>query len=211
MTVMPVAVRGPLAGMVMDRLAAWIVAEGYAQTMAPQILGVAGGLSAWMDDQQVGLDALSVGVLEDFGAAYPPGVAGHQLVRMRLPALRRFLVETGRLREVCPVRKRPRPAGYKVNVSVSTAAGQELDEWARWQREIRGISDGCIAHRRQWVAEFVESLTGNDALDWSRCDVSALNSFVAQRSRGFSPASCTGIVDAMRSLMRWALATGRVT
>ncbi len=35
MTVMPVAVRGPLAGVVMDRLAAWLAAEGYAQTMVP--------------------------------------------------------------------------------------------------------------------------------------------------------------------------------
>jgi hypothetical protein len=59
MTVMPVAVRGPLAGVVMDRLAAWLAAEGYAQTMVPQILGVARGLSAWMDDQRLWLDGLS--------------------------------------------------------------------------------------------------------------------------------------------------------
>ena len=210
MTVMPVAVRGPLAGAVMDRLAAWIAAEGYAQTMAPQILGVARGLSSWMDDQHLGLDALSVGVLEEFEAAYPPGVPGHQLVRMRVPALRRFLVEAGHLRGVCPVRKRPRRPGHRVNLSFGAAAGRELDEWVRWQREIRGISDGCIGHRCQWVAEFVESLTANGAVDWSRCDVAALNNFVAVRSRGFSPASCAGIVDALRSLMRWALATGRV-
>lgn len=210
MAVMPVVACGPLAGAVMDRLAAWIAAEGYAQTMAPQILGVARGLSAWMDDQHVGLDALSVGALEEFEAAYPSGTPGHQLVRMRLPALRRFLIEAGHLGGVCPVRKRPRRPGHRVNRSVSAAAVRELEDWARWQREIRGISDGCIGHRRQWVAAFVDSLAGNDAVDWSRCDIASLNSFVGQSSRGFSPASCTLIVDALRSLMRWALATGRV-
>jgi hypothetical protein len=210
MTVMPVAACGPLAGAVMDRLAAWIAAEGYAQTMVPQILGVARGLSAWMADQHVGLDALSVGFLEEFAAAYPPGGPGHQLVRMRLPALRRFLIETGHLREVHPVRKRPRHPGRGVARPLSAAAEQELEEWARWQHEVRGIGEGCIGHRRQWVGEFLESLTRNDAVDWHRCDVNALNSFVGWRSHGFSSASCTGIVDALRSLMRWALATGRL-
>lgn len=210
MTVMPAVARGPLAGVVMDRLAAWIVAEGYAPTMVPQILGVARGLSAWMDDQHVRLDVLSGGVFEDFESAYPPGVPGHLIVRMRVPALRRFLVETGYLRGVAPVRKRARRPGHQPSLSISTAAGQELDEWARWQREVRGISDGCIGHRRQWVVGFVDSLTRNGAVDWSICDVAALNKFVGQRSRGFSPASCTLIVDAMRSLMRWALVTCRV-
>lgn len=210
MTVMPVAVRGPLAGVVMDRLAAWIVAEGYAQTMVPQILGVARGLSAWMADQHLGLDVLSGGVLEDFESAYPPGVSGHLIVRMRVPALRRFLVETGNLRGVVRVRKRARRPGHQPSLSISAAAGQELDEWARWQREIRGIGEGCIGHRREWVAGFVDSLTRNGAVDWGICDVTALNRFVGQRSRGFSLASCTLIVDALRSLMRWALVTGRV-
>lgn len=210
MTVMPVAARGPLAGAVMDRLAAWLAAEEYAQTMVPQILGVARGLSAWMGDQHVGLDAVSVGVLEEFEAAYPPGVPGHQLVRMRLPALRRFLIETGHLVGVHPVRKRPRRPGRRVARPLGVAAEQELAEWAGWQRDVRGISAGCISHRRQWVGEFVESLIREDAVDWRRCDVNALNGFVGWRSHGFSSASCTGIVDALRSLMRWALATGRL-
>lgn len=210
MTVMPAVARGPLAGVVMDRLAAWIVAEGYAQTMVPQILGVARGLSAWMDGQHVRLDVLSGGVFEDFESAYPPGVPGHLIVRKRVLALRRFLVETGYLRGVGSVRKRARRPGHQPSLSISAAAGHVLDEWARWQREIGGISDGCIGHRRQWVAGFVDSLTRNGAVDWSICDVAALNRFVGQRSRGFSPASCTLIVDALRSLMRWALVTGRV-
>jgi site-specific recombinase XerC len=143
-------------------------------------------------------------------AAYPPSAPGHQLVRLRLPALRRFLIETGHLRGVHPVRKRPRRPGRRVARPLSSAAEQELEQWARWQREVRGISAGCISHRRQWVGEFVESLTRDDLVDWHRCDVNALNGFVGWRSQGLSLASCTGIVDALRSLMRWALATGRL-
>ena len=37
-----------------------------------------------------------------------------------------------------------------------------------------------------------------------------LNSFITKRSAGFSASSCRMIVDATRSLMRWALASGRV-
>jgi hypothetical protein len=177
MTVMPVVVRGPLAGVVMDRLAAWIVAEGYAQTMVPQILGVARGLSAWMDDQHLRLDVLSGGVLEDFESAHPPGAPGHLIVRMRVPALRRFLVETGYLRRVVPVRKRARRPGHQPSLPISAAARQELDEWAPWQREIRGIGEGSIGHRREWVASLVDTLTRNGAVDWSICDVAALNRF----------------------------------
>ena len=44
MTVMPVAVRGPLAGVVMDRLAAWLAAEGYSQTMVPPNPGCGPGV-----------------------------------------------------------------------------------------------------------------------------------------------------------------------
>lgn len=209
MTVMPATARGPLAGTVMERLAFWLGVEGYAPTMVPQILGVARGLSAWMDDRQIGIDGLSAGVLESFEAAYPTGVAGHQIVRMRMPALRRFLIEAGYLHGLDCTGKRSRRPGRQA-VPVSTTAGYELDQWARWQREIRGISPACIANRRRWVGGFVESLVGGESVEWTSCDVLGLNTFVSQRSLGFSPASCTAIVDALRSLMRWALNSGRV-
>lgn len=209
-TVMPVSAGGPLAGEVMDRLTAWVVAEGYAPTMVPQILGVARGLSAWMDDHQIGLDALSAETLDGFETAYPLGVPGHHLVRMRVPALRRFLVSAGYLRNVCPVRKRLRRPGRGAILLVSAAAEQELDDWARWQREIRGISEKCLEHRRRWVGAFVESLIADGAVDWDCCEVNAVNAFIVRRSQGFSAASCVAIVDAMRSLLRWAFAVGRL-
>lgn len=211
MTVMPAVARGPLAGRVMKRLSVWLASERYARTMVPQILGVARGLSAWMDDHDVALKGLSVGDLEAFEACYGPRVPGHVIVRVRMPALRRFLIESGYLTGAPITGKRTRRPGGTTALLISDAANRELDEWARWQREVRGISGGCIRHRRAWVAELVDLLPpAGDGIDWSACDVAALNSFIAERSAGYSPASCTLIVDATRSLMRWALASGRV-
>lgn len=208
--VMPATARGPLAGVVIERLAAWLAAEGYTDTMVPQVLGVARGLSAWMADHGIGLRALTVGELTAFQAGYGLGVPGHVIVMARVPVVRRFLVETRLLTGAPPVRKRSRRPRARASFQVSAAVGRELEDWARWQRETRGISEGCIRHRGIWVAPYVESLVHGDVVDWGGCDIAALNAFVTERSAGFSMASCILIVDAARSLMRWALASGRV-
>ncbi|MGB5935421.1 MAG: hypothetical protein WBG76_06115, partial [Ornithinimicrobium sp.] len=97
LTVMPVVARGPLPGVVMQQLTAWLVAERYARTTAPQVVGVARGLSAWMEDHDVALRAMHAEVLEGFEIDYGVRVPGHAIVRVRLPAVRRFLTETGYL------------------------------------------------------------------------------------------------------------------
>ena len=208
--VMPATARGPLAGMVMERLSAWLAAKGYSDVMVSQVLGVARGLSVWMVDHDVALEALSVGKLEAFQAGYGPGVPGHVIVRVRVPAVRRFLVESGLLTGAPAIRKRARRPGSGAPIRVSAVARCELEEWARWQRVTRGISEGCIGNRGMWVAPFVETLVHGDAVDWSGCDVAALNAFVTERSAGYSVASCALLVGAARSLMRWAVAAGRV-
>lgn len=82
-TVMPATARGPLAGVVMERLSEWLATERSARSMVPQVLGVARGLSAWMDDHDIALHALTVGALESFEAAYDRTVPGHTLVATR--------------------------------------------------------------------------------------------------------------------------------
>ena len=211
-TVMPATARGPLAGAVMEQLSAWLATERYARSMVPQILGVTRGLSAWMDDHDIALQALTVGVLESFEATYGRTVPGHTLVATRMPPLRRFLTETGYLPGIELACRQVRRPVNKPAPPISTAADRELDQWARWQREVGGIGAGCIRHRRIWMAELVDSLCPtDDRIDWSTCDVATLNTSIVARSAGLSSASCTLIVDATRSLMRWALATGRVT
>ncbi|MGC0145026.1 tyrosine-type recombinase/integrase [Pseudactinotalea sp. Z1732] len=209
--VMPVVARGPLEGVVMEQLAAWLAAERYSRTMVPQVLGVARGLSAWMDDHDVSLAALSLDVLEAFQAKYAPGVPGHVIVKVRSPAVRRFLVECGYLPGEELVRKRVRGPSAREAPPLGSAAVGELDAWGRWQREARGISQACIHHRRGWVGALVDSLpVADEVINWSACDVTVVNAFIVDRAEGLASASRAAIVDAMRSLLRWALATGRI-
>lgn len=209
-TVMPTAARGPLAGAVMERLSAWLATEGYSSTMVPQVLGVARGLSVWMDRHDIALRRLGVDDLVAFEADYARGVAGHVIVTGRVPVVRRFLVETGLLTDAAPSPRRVRRPGSRSSVQVGAAAQVELEDWARWQRETRGISQGCVRHRAIWVAPLVDGLVRDGAVDWSACDITLLNAFISERSAGLSPASRALVVDATRSLMRWALAAGRV-
>lgn len=209
--VMPVAARGPLAGVVMEQLAVWLAAERYSVTMVPQVLAVARGLSAWLEDHDVSLAALNFGVLESFQAEYALGVPGHGIVAMRVPAVRRFLVEEGHLPAEQLVRKRVRGPSARPAPSLGSAAVGELDAWGCWQREARGISPGCIRHRRDWVGALVDSLPATgEVIDWGACDVAVVNAFIVERAAGLAPASRAAIVDATRSLLRWALATGRI-
>jgi site-specific recombinase XerC len=195
----------------MERLSAWLAGERYAATTVPQVLGVARGLSAWMNDHEIALPSLTAVALDAFAAEYGPGVAGHALVGQRVSVVRRFLFESGYLADAVVARKRARRPAGQAAASLSEGARRELDAWARWQRDAGGIDPGTIRHRRSWVVGLVESLCPTGAVvDWSSCDVAVLNSYIVQRSAGYSPASRVLIVDATRSLMRWALATGRI-
>lgn len=210
--VMPKELSGPLSDLVAEVLPVWLSGEGYTTSTAAQILAVARGLSGWMDEERVEAADIRVGVLAAFEAAYGLGVAGHTIVEQRMPALSRFLVGQGILADAVAPSKLPRPpTGAEVKVS-EPAVVAELDEWGQWQSRVGGIGKGCIENRRRWSVPLVERLPIVDGrICWAACDVETLNAFIVERSRGLSPASATGILDATKSLMRWALATGRVT
>ncbi len=209
--VMPDVVGGPLSQLVRHGLPVWLESEGYAGSTASQVLAVARGLSQWMDDRGVGIDGLDVGVLDSFAAAHGPGVAGRAIVEQRLPTIRRFLMGLGLVPGAVRPLKRPRPPGGAPPLRVDAVVEAELAQWGYWQREMRGISEGCIRTRRHWVSPLVASLPQIEGrVCWEGCDVDALNAFVAQRCRGWSQASGVLILDATRSLWGWAVATGRV-
>lgn len=211
MKTMPDVARGPLAESVLEQLSEWLATERYAATMVPQVLAVARGLSAWMEDHDTSLQAINVDVLKVFQASYGREVPGHAIVKQRVPVVRRFLAESGYLTDVGVGGKRVRGPSARPPHTISEAAEHELAQWAQWQLVVRGISEDCVRHRRTWVAPLVESLPLlGDGIDWNRCDVAVLNAFISKRSDGFSPASRTAVVDATRSLMRWAWASGRI-
>lgn len=110
-----------------------------------------------------------------------------------------------------PTQKAPPPTRDKPPAPISDAVAHELDQWAQWQHDLRGVSIGCIRYRREWITPLLNSMPViNGNLCWTSCDVALLNDFVVRRSKGLSPASGAAIVDATRSLMRWALVSGRI-
>lgn len=190
--------RGPLADSAVAALREWLTVQRYSPGTIPQVVNVALWLSAWMDDHGVALDAVDDAVLDLFMAGFVPGTPGRATVRGRLPVVRRYLLDAhGRSpRTPDPDERDP--------------ARRELDVWAVWQREQGGISEAVIRNRRHWVSAFVAALLDDDTVGWDELDLGAVNAYVADRGKGYAPASCSLLVSAMRSLLRWALVTGRI-
>lgn len=151
-----------------------------------------------MDDHGVALDAVDVGVLDQFRAGFVPGTPGRATVLGRLPAVRRYLLQP---RSPSPRTPGPDDVG---------PAGRDLDTWALWQREQGGTSEAVIRNRRHWVSAFVATLLDDETVGWDEVDAGAVNAYIAERGKGYAPPSCSLLVSAMRSLLRWALVTGRI-
>jgi hypothetical protein len=116
----------------------------------------------------------------------------------RISVLRRFLLDP---RSQSRHAATPEPAG---------PAGAELYAWGAWQRDQAAISEGVVRNRRGWAGGFVAALADGDAVRWEDAGVAMVNAYIVERGEGYAPASCSLLVSAMRSLLRWALATGRI-
>ncbi|WP_162802050.1 tyrosine-type recombinase/integrase [Ornithinimicrobium murale] len=151
-----------------------------------------------MDDHAVALEVVDDEVLGQFIAGFAPGAAGRAMAVCRLPVLRRYLLD--------PHSRPPRtPRSEDLG-----PVGQELDAWGRWQREQGGISREVVGNRRHWVGGFVATLLEGSVLRWDTVGIEGVNAYVAERGKGYAPASCSLLVSAMRCLLRWALVTGRI-
>jgi len=194
----PGAPRGPLAGAVAADLRAWLMVQRYSLATISQIVTVALWLSAWMGDHGVGLEALDGELLDEFAAGFVPGAPGRAMAMCRISVIRRFFLDP---RSRSP--RAPAPA-------VAGSAGAELNAWGTWQREQGAITERVIRNRRRWASGFVTALVHGDAVRWDDADVAMVNAYIAGRGKGYAPASCSLLVSAMRSLLRWALVTGRI-
>ena len=172
--------------------------QGYSPGTISQVISVALSLSAWMDDHGVELEALDGGLLDLFAAGFVPGTPGRSMAIGRISVLRRFLLDP---RSQSRHAAGPEPAG---------PAGAELDAWGAWQRDQAAISEGVVRNRRGWAGGFVAALADGDAVRWEDAGVAMANAYIVERGEGYAPASCSLLVSAMRSLLRWALATGRI-
>ena len=151
-----------------------------------------------MDDHGVEIEALDGGLLDLFAAGFVPGTPGRSMAIGRISVVRRFLLEP---RSQSRHAAGPEPAG---------PAGAELDAWGAWQRDQAAVSEGVLRNRRGWAGGFVAALADGDAVRWEDSGVAMVNAYIVERGKGYAPASCSLLVSAMRSLLRWALATGRI-
>ncbi|MEP7162043.1 MAG: tyrosine-type recombinase/integrase [Dermatophilaceae bacterium] len=191
---------GPLDEVVVD-LVAWLQDEGYAAGTVASVACTTARLSYWMARQGLGVRDLDAGLLARFVASQARGRRRHPSSARRIVTVRKFLLATGLLAPPSP----PPP-------TVPTPAQQVLQEWDGHLCTRRGVSQGWAREARRWAAGFVAEL----ALDcdghllWDGVDAAAANRYVARQGKGYSLSSRRHLVSAMRSLLDWALLTGRV-
>lgn len=186
---------GPLAGLLPD-LASWLKQAGYARGTRVSVACTAARLSAWM--QQARVTDLSEEVLARFVTAQLHGRPRHASSAKRIVTVAKYLVARGHLQVVPPV---PAP---------DSPVGAELGAWGAWQHTECDVGDLTISERRRFAHDLLAGLAGGDGrVDWSRLDCDLVNRYVAERGHGYSLSSRRHLVDAMRSLTRWAFLTGR--
>jgi len=188
---------GPLAGMI-PGMVTWLGLQGYAPGTVKSVAETAARLSAWMDASSLSAGDVSHELLERFLAAQATGRVRHPSSARRIVTVRKYLTACGLLGEIA------------VPAQPVTPVTAELDAWCSWLRAERGIGVTTIADQRRWAGQFLTGmLTTDGRIDWAQASCAGVNHYVAARGRGYSLASRRHLVTALRSLLRWAFATGR--
>ncbi len=120
-------------------------------------------------------------------------------VKSSMGTMRRFLMAAGHLRVA------------KADAGPPTSAQAAVADWRSWMRDQRVLTEKTIAARCHYAAGLLDGLTAADgSVEWDRLDASIVNVYVAERGRPYGVVARAHIVDAVRCLLRWALATGRL-
>ena len=188
---------GPLTGVIYD-LVSWMKVQGYAAGTVMSVAETAARLSAWMGKAALTAGDVSHEVLERFVAAEAAGPVRHPSSARRIVAVRKYLIACGLLGQ---------PA---VPTLQGTPVTAELDAWGGWLTG-RGIGVSTVADQRRWAGPFLTGLADGDGqVGWAQASCDEANRYVAARGPGYSLSSRRHLVTAVRSLLRWAFATGRI-
>lgn len=191
---------GPLAPRVLAECSDWAAAQGYTTGSAAGIVNLLARLSVWMDMVDAGVDDLDEELLVRFVAAERSREFVCGTVKTSMGAMRRFFTAAGYL------------SLTKVDTGQPTPAQAAVAQWCAWMRQERGLAEKTIAARCHYAAGLIDVLTTADdsAVGWARLDASLVNVYVAERGLSYGVVTRAHIVDAVRSLLRWALSTGRL-
>ena len=188
---------GPLAPTVLSECSGWLASQGYSPGSAAGIVNLLGRLSLWMRVVGAGVDDIDEALLARFIAAERSRDFVCVTVKSSMGAMRRFLTAAGYLRAA------------EVETSQLTSAQAAVADWRSWLRDQRGLTEKSIAARCYYAAGLLGELTTADGLvEWCHLDASIVNAYVAERGRPYGVVTRAHIVDAVRSLLRWALSTG---
>ena len=188
---------GPLAPTVLEECRRWVAGQGYAPGSGAAVVNLLARLSVWMLEVGATVDDVDEQLLDRFLARERSRQVVCTTVKSSLGALRRFLTDAGYLGGTDVVAGPPAPT------QAAVAA------WCVWMRDQRGLGEKTVAARRHFAAGLLEVITAADgSVDWDRLDAPVVNAFVLERGRAYGVASRAHIVDAVRSLLRWALSTG---
>ena len=193
----PRLLAGPLAA-VIPEMVTWLRLQGYAPGTAKSVAETAARLSAWMHASALTAEDVSHELLERFVVAQTTGPARHPSSAHRIATVRKYLTACGTLGEIA------------VPAQPGTPVTAELDAWGSWLWAERCIGATTVADQQRWAGPFLTGLLTTDGrIDWTQASCAGVNSYVAARGSGYSLASRRHLVAAVRSLLRWAFATGR--
>lgn len=190
---------GPLAPTVLDECSRWLAAQGYSPGSAAGAVNLAQRLSAWMQEVGARVGDINAELLAQFVSAERSRDLPCGSVKRWMGALRRFLDEAGYLRVA------------EVSEEQLTPAQAAVTEWCTWMRVQRGLTEKSIARYCYYAAGLLDAVTATDgSVRWDRLNASVVNAYVADRGRPYGVVARAHIVGSVRSLLRWALSTGRL-
>ncbi|WP_158726871.1 tyrosine-type recombinase/integrase [Tomitella fengzijianii] len=190
---------GPLSSTVLEECRRWLAAQGYSPGSSTPVVNLLARLSVWMQEVGVGIDDIDEELLDRFVARERSRVVVCTTVKCSWNTMRKFLTAAGYLA--------PAPG----EADPVTPAQVAVTTWCSWMRYECELSEQTINARRRYAGGLLEAITGADgSLDWDRLDTHVVNDYVAERGRPYGQAARAHIVGAVRSLLRWALSTGRL-
>lgn len=192
-----VRIRGPLAGAA-PGLAGFLRQEGYRENTVRFLTQVLARLSAWMQDEGFGQDALDRSLVDRFvGWSKAAGYRQPGSSRGMAPLVE-FLITNGQVPAARFALPEPEPGSAQEAVAAFLA--HLLQE--------RGVTVATTRGYGPFAAQFLDSVTVSGRVVWSAVDAGAVQDFLSGWSAGRSVRPVATMASVLRALLRFAYAQG---
>ena len=176
---------GPLAGDI-DGFAAWLAGEGYGHSSAKDKLQLTAGLSLWLAEQGLAIEALNEQRVEAFLHARKP--------RRGDPATGRQLLAY--------LRNRGRVPAALCGPPVDSALERITRTYERFLIDQRAVSPATVKNYLPVVRAFLDERFGSREIDLASLSARDANQFVRREAERLSRSRAKLVVTALRSFLR---------